>query len=286
MRNGLWMLAAACLACLAGCQPKNNPEILTGWYYVTSEEGWNGRSFASNGQTFAEEWDTNGDGRLDLWRFWDRGRLSSEQRDLLHDGRVTFESLWDTRTGRLVFVARDTNGSGVYDLEVIASAVRESSVTWEVRQDRNNDGRNDLILIVEGPPNLFETLNIDLATVPDAANAIPREFWRELRTDDGFVGEITERVQFRGGIEVARLVPDGDTYVWRRLPRESHPREPLQEVGTGRRTTRRTDSTDIMTPGASGRDGRRWTDVPPGGSSARSLPAPMSPPGGGRKIDG
>ena len=288
--RGWWMLAA--VVCLAGCQPKNTPEILAGWYYVQSvPEGWPGRSYTSNGQPFAEEFDTNGDGRFDLWRFYERGRLSSEQRDLLHDGRVTFESFWDTRNGRLLSVARDTRGTGVNDLEVIASSVRDLTTTWEVRQDRNGDGIADLILLLEGPPNLFESLNIDLSTEPDVASRVPVEFWRELRTDDDFIGEITDRIQFRGGVEVARAVPEGDTYVWRRLPRsDDAPRtrnrtrpEPTQDVGPEWRGGPVDDV--VVTPAAPDRR-QRWTGLPPGGSSARSLPKPMSPPGGGIKVDG
>lgn len=188
------------------------PRTLAGWYSVTSPEGWTGRSFTDNRQIFAEEFDTNRDNAMDVWRFYRSGVLSSEERDLNFDGRVDYQSKWDTKSGTLMGVTRDTESAGINDLEI----ERLARNRWLIREDRNKDGVADRILTVVGPPNLFDRLEIDLTRERSVIDKIPTEYWAEVELDNGYSGNISERYRYSRGRPVERGISDGKRVVWRR----------------------------------------------------------------------
>ncbi|MCC8190675.1 MAG: hypothetical protein LIP77_08585, partial [Planctomycetes bacterium] len=204
----LIVFAAATAAVPAG---EFGSRTMAGWFHVTTPDGWIGRRYMDGGQIFAEEFDSNGDGRLDVWRFYRRGLLSSEERDLNGDGRVNFQSRWDGREGRLVSALRDTDSRGVNDLEIEALAPRR----WEIREDRNHDGITDRVLFIDAPPDIFEALGIDLASQRDIIDSIPVEYWRELWSDDAFTTTITEYRRFTRGTLSHYGEWNGRRVVWR-----------------------------------------------------------------------
>ncbi|MDR3078349.1 MAG: hypothetical protein LBV15_06270 [Planctomycetota bacterium] len=324
MRRILYGLAAA--LALAALSPAGDygPRTMSGWFGVTTPSGWQGRRYMDGGEIFAEEFDSNGDGRLDVWRFYRRGVLSSEERDLNADGRVDCVSRWDPRSHRLLYFARDTRHRGTNDLEIEAAGDRR----WEIREDRNLDGITDRILFIQGPNNLFEVLGLDLALQEDVTSAIPAEYWRELWSDDAFTSVITDYRRYSRGQLSQYGELDGDAVRWRRAgpnfappaaqtasgpppagpasgsarissaPSEAGaataPPSPPETYRPESDTGSQGDSGYVVSPpvpeadpGEASRpsfsDRTRYEDLPPGESAARSLPAPMRPPGVGRR---
>ena len=206
----LILLAALATAAVAG---EFSSRTMSGWFNVTTPAGWVGRRYMDGQEIFAEEFDSNGDGRIDVWRFYRRGLLSSEERDLNGDGKVNFQSRWDARNGRLLSVLRDTEWRGVNDLEIESTTPRR----WEIREDRNQDGVTDRILFVNAPTDLFETLGIDLATQRNVIDAIPTDYWHELWSDDTFTCAFTDYRRFSKGGIVQYGQWDGRRIVWRRV---------------------------------------------------------------------
>lgn len=188
-------LAVAVIGLTAAEGGERGTRVMSGWFNVTTPEGWVGRRYMDGDAIFAEEFDANGDGRIDVWRFYRRGLLSSEERDLDGDGRVDYQSHWEARNVQLLSVFRDTNRRGVNDLEIESTGNR----AWEIREDRNHDGIADRILLVNGPPDLFDVLGMDLSTQRNVIDAIPSEYWNELWIDAGFTGSITDYYRYTRG---------------------------------------------------------------------------------------
>ncbi|MCC8179672.1 MAG: hypothetical protein LIP23_01980, partial [Planctomycetes bacterium] len=290
---------------------QSGPRTMGGWFNVTTPDGWRGKRFVEGEMVFAEEFDSNGDGRMDVWRFYRDGILSSEERDLNGDGRVDYQSRWDPYERRLLMVLRDTTFTGCNDLEIEAQGRQR----WEIREDRNRDNITDRILIVNGPPDLFDRLGIDLYLKPNVIDAIPLEFWYELSADDGFTGYITDYRRFNRGNLSQVGEWNGRQVVWRRAPRNYQPPVAapvaVQPVGPTDQVsmpvavdpagapigdlpaptyTEGQFGPPVLTEPVSPQpytppplDRTQYEGMPPGESAARSLPARMRPPGVGRR---
>lgn len=193
---------------------------LSGWFNVTTPQGWTGRRYMDGNEIFAEEFDSGRDGRIDVWRFYRGGVLTSEERDLNGDGRVDYVSRWDPRSGNLVAVLRDTNRRGVNDVEIEYTANNR----WEARQDRNLDGITDRIVYADARQDMFQSLAVDPASTVDIASAIPREIWTEMWSDDGYTGTITDYYRYRRGVLAQYGEWNGRRIVWRRVPPDFIPR--------------------------------------------------------------
>lgn len=303
---------------------ESGTRAIASWSNVTTADGWVGRRYMDGSEIFAEEFDSNGDGRIDVWRFYRRGMLSSEERDLGSEGKVTYQSRWDAPQGRLVSVFRDTAGRGINDLEIESLNIRR----WEVREDRNKDGVTDRILFVNGPPDLFETLGFDLARQSDVIASIPTEYWHEMWSDDSFTQSFTDYRRYSRGVLTHYGVWENGRIAWRRCPPDFEPPPapppqlavthgpnctipncpeavcriepsdaPITDVredpGVYEPTGVFLDGTaggqypgepyvdrgyvEIRTPAVS--DRTRYDTLPPGESSARSVPARMRMPG-------
>ena len=188
---------------------------MSGWFNVTSENGWRGRRYMDGSQIIAEEFATGRTGRIDVWRFYRRGVLSSEERDLNGDGRVDLQTRWDNRTGLMTAVFRDSNKRGINDVEIELV----SNQRWEIREDRNLDGVTDRILYLSAPNDLFERLGADFSVRGDVTSSIPREYWREMHSDDAYIGSITDYYRYNGrGVLVQYGEWDGRRIAWRRCP--------------------------------------------------------------------
>ena len=195
---------------------------MSGWFNVTTADGWVGRRYMDGQDIFAEEFDADGDGRIDVWRFYSRGLLTSEERDLSGDGKVNYQSRWESKSGRLLSVLRDTDWRGVNDLEIESTTPRR----WEIREDRNQDGVTDRILFVNGPTDLFEAIGINLATQRNVIDSIPREYWAELWSDDSYTMAFTDYRRFSKGGIVQYGQWDGRRIVWRRVGPDFEPPVP------------------------------------------------------------
>ena len=294
------------------------PRAMSGWFGAMTPEGWIGRRYMDGDDIFAEEFDSNGDTRMDVWRFYHRGILTSEDRDLSGDGRIDCASRWDPRNHRLLSFGRDGKKRGIYDLEILSA----SDGTWEIREDRNLDGMADRVLFIQGPSDFFERLGLDLAVQDSLIDLIPAEYWRELRSDDSFTSAITDYRRYSRGNLVQYGEWDGKAVRWRRIgpgfvppslsaapPRGARseeltatPAEPPAETaappegyGTEAGSVSEPYYADPYPEPAENppmeaipaarpilSDRTRYRDLPPGESAARSLPAPMRPPGVGR----
>lgn len=219
-------LFAALLLAAAVHAGDSGSRAMSGWFNVTSPDGWKGRRYMDGEYVIGEEFDANRDGRIDVWRFYRRGVLTSEERDLNGDGKVDYVSRWDPNTGNLVAVLRDTNRRNVNDVEVEYVGNRR----WEVRQDRNLDGITDRIVYVDAGQDLFDRLGLDPATFGDISSAIPREQWTEMWSDDGYSGSITDYFRFRRGVLTHYGEWNGKRIAWRRVPPDYIPPGPSPTV--------------------------------------------------------
>jgi hypothetical protein len=166
-------------------------------------------------QIFAEEFASGATGRIDVWSFYRRGVLTSEERDFNGDGKVDFQTRWDPRNGLLASVLGDTTMRGVNDLEV----ERTANNRWEIRQDRNLDGVTDRILFVAAPNDMFDSLDTDFATQSDIASLVPPENRREMWSDDAYTGSITDYYRYNSSGVLGQYGQwDGREIDWRRVP--------------------------------------------------------------------
>lgn len=302
------MTATIILAvCVAAAVAGEGSRTMSGWFNVTTPDGWVGRRYMDGNDIFAEEFDSNGDGRIDVWRFYRWGILSSEERALGANGKVNYQSRWEPRDRHLLSVFRDTRWIGVNDLEIESTGRSR----WEVREDRNQDGVADRILILNGPPDLFEQLGMDLPQQTNIIDSIPMEYWYELQSDDTYSCAITDYRRYKNGVLVQYGQWDGRKVAWQRVgpdftppPLATSPLPPAPRTAvTG------PDATGQFPDGQTGAeayepyvdpsmqasepdlylepagefrpptDRTRYEGLPPGDSAARSLPARMRPPG-------
>ncbi len=149
---------------LCGCNEPNPRALLTD-NHVVSPEGWQGTRFFENDLVVAEEFDAyNRDGRIDLWRFYEQGRLAMEEADRDSDGRIDLrkryelggivqesvdgnhDGILDTFTrsqyGTLIESGRDLTGNGMPDEWTAVTDGRVRSATVEERRS-NPDGLNE-----------------------------------------------------------------------------------------------------------------------------------------------
>lgn len=221
MRQMLAILIAVAVTAAPAPAGETGSRALSGWFNVTTPEGWRGRRYMDGSMVFAEEFDANADGRIDVWRFYRRGILTSEERDTDGDGRVDLVTRYDPATGFVTAVLRDTNRRGVNDIEIERTAARR----WVVYQDRNLDGTTDRIVYINAPPDLFERHNIDPASTVDISSAIPREYWHEMWSDDGFSGSITDYFRYNNrGLLAYYGQWNGRRITWNRVPPDFVPR--------------------------------------------------------------
>ncbi len=239
---GAFILAVCLFAGLANVAHGGSygSRAMSGWFNVTSPDGWPGRRYMDGDYIFAEEFDANNDGRLDVWRFYRRGLLSSEERDLNGDGKVDYQTRWDTNTGSLIAVLRDTHKRGINDVELEWKGRNR----WELREDRNLDGITDSILIFNAPINYFDSISLGggLATQGEIAATIPREYWRELHVDEAFTGNITDYYRFARGNLTHRGEWTGRRIAWSRAPSDAGPGR-----AAGRQTAVQTPPPSVVT---------------------------------------
>lgn len=194
---------------------------LSGWFNVATPDGWQGRRYMDGSMIIAEEFDVNGDGRIDVWRFYRRGILTSEERDTNGDGRVDLVSRYDPDTGLVTAVLRDTNKRGVNDIEIERTGNRR----WVIYEDRNLDGTTARIVYVNAPADLFERHAIDPATTVDISSAVPRTYWHEMWSDDGYTGSITDYFRYNNRGFLSHYGQwNGRRIVWNRCPPDFVPR--------------------------------------------------------------
>lgn len=294
-------VAAAVFAALAlpAAAGQFGARSMAGWFSVTSEDGWRGRRYVDGNTVFAEEFDSAGGGKIDVWRFYRRGVLSSEERDLNGDGRIDFVTRWDSHNQTLNSMARDTAFRGMNNLEM---DVVEGG-NWQIREDRNGDGVADRILLASGPYDFFSALALDLSIRGDVIGAVPMEYWLEYGADDGFTGSITDHRRYQRGAQTHYGVWEETQIVWYRgdgpappqvaaLPapgpaqqyRYNDAGDPWDSTGQAGGYVAPTYGDPFVdtSPISTTRDRTRYDGLPPGESAARSLPARMRPPGVGR----
>lgn len=222
MRRFLPILVLAVLFAADAVAGQYGTRAMTGWFNVRTQDGWKGRRYMDGEEIIAEEFDSNRDDNIDIWRFYRRGVLSSEERDMNHDGKIDYVSHWDSKTGLLISAMRDTHQRGVNDIEVEYSGRNR----WEIREDRNFDGITDRIIYVHASPDLFEALGVNMATQIDIASTVPTEYWSEMWSDDGFTGNITDYFRYNRGVLTHHGVWDGRRIAWSRVPPDYVPPSP------------------------------------------------------------
>ncbi len=214
----------ACAWSFAATAGEQMARSLSGQLSITSEQGWPGKRYVEGGVVFAEEFDVNRDGRIDLWRFYRRDLLSSEEQDLNFDGRVDLVTTWnasDPRWQLLTGVRRDTRFRGHNDLEV--ENLGNNNRRWRIAEDRNGDGMADHILIAEGPYQFFEDLALNLELHPNLIDRVPMEYWVEYEADDGYCGFITDYRRYHRGRQTQYGEWSGRSVAWKRYDRRTPP---------------------------------------------------------------
>lgn len=200
---------------------------LAGQFAIVSEQGWPGRRYVEGGVVFAEEFDSNRDNRIDMWRFYRRGILSSEEQDLNHDGRVDIVTTWNTndpRVQRITGMSRDSRHRGFNDLEM----EHLGGNRWRIMEDINGDGIADRILEADGPYQLFEDLALDLSAHPDIIGQIPMQHWIEYQADEGYCGYITDYRRYSRGRQTHYGDWNGRRLTWVRYDPRNPPPPPAE----------------------------------------------------------
>lgn len=222
MRRTIPVLLAILFLAPAVFAGQYGTRAMSGWFNVRTNEGWTGRRYMDGTETIAEEFDSNRDDSIDVWRFYRRGILSSEERDMNFDGKVDYVSHYDSNTGFLTSAMRDTHFRGVNDVEIEYKGRNR----WEVREDRNNDGITDRIIYADAPHDLYSVQTTDMATQVDVAATVPMETWTEVWADDGFSGYITDYFRYNRGVLTQHGAFDGRRVQWARVPPDYIPPSP------------------------------------------------------------
>ena len=256
------------VAMLAGCVPPG-PKRLSGIRNAVSPEGWRGKQYFENRRKVSEEFDAVGnDGRIDLWRFFDEGRLLSEERDRNADDLIDCRAFYSPASGELREFRRDEDFDGEMDLRVQYLGGYRWQQTW----DRNQDGTADFLLSLRGPARLLSELGVDPAEAGDLREVAPPNHWHELYVNTDLDGRLDAWTRFRDGQPAERGIdPDGDGRPerWVRIETPAPPAEaaaPPEDRAqpTGTSESGYTGITDVR-PAPDGREG------PP---DAYSEPAP------------
>jgi len=98
-----------------------------------------------NGLAVSEEFDAvGGDGRVDVWRFYDKGCILAEERDRNGDDRIDCRANYSVASAELREIQRDTDFNGDVDLHIQYM----DGYRWEQNWDRNHDGTTDFSFTV------------------------------------------------------------------------------------------------------------------------------------------
>jgi len=220
-----WVACACVLGLLCGCE-QFGPKRLTGWQDASSPEGWRGKRYCENQQTVSEEFDAVGnDGRIDLWRFYHKGVLLTEERDRNQDDRVDCRAEYSATSGELRAITRDTNFDGQTDLEVTYLG----GYRWQEVWDRNQDGTADFVLLFRGPSRLLTELKADPVRVGDLREIVPADLWQEATLDEDRDGRYDSWIRYHKGQPVDRGVDadqDGQVDSWQRTGSAAQPAPP------------------------------------------------------------
>ena len=124
--------------------------------YDAERRGSAGRvEFHGEGRLFRVELDQDGDGKVELWNFYDpEERLEKQEQDRAADGKVDTYVTLDPATGKELRVLRDTDADGEIDSWRIN---HPDGSTERLEEDRNRDGKADrFVTFAEGKPSRFE----------------------------------------------------------------------------------------------------------------------------------
>ncbi len=219
------------LMVLAGCSARPGPEELSLHRDVTSAQGWHGRATFLNGRLVAEEYDAMGrDGRYDLWRYYEAGRILSEKRDRDADDRIDYEASYEPSDGRLSAFERDTNFDGRMDLWV---RFREEGF-WVETRDTDHDGEPDRFFAFNAPPELLTSGAVDPLEAVDLQETLPPAQWGELVADTDTDGTLDQWVRYENGAPYQVGVDtdgDGRPERWNEVGRPAAAGDDVPEIG-------------------------------------------------------
>jgi hypothetical protein len=100
------------------------------------------------------ELDENGDGKIDLWNFFDPDkRLEKQEQDEDYDGRIDIWVVLDPASGKELRVLRDGNSDGKADSWRTNDP---SGATLRLEEDKDFDGEPDRVVeFTDGKPVRF-----------------------------------------------------------------------------------------------------------------------------------
>ncbi len=214
MRNNTLLLLVCCL--LGGCNDPE-PRMLEKVGHELSTEGWKGTQLREGGVVISEEWDAVGnDGRIDTWRYFDHGKMLSEERDINGDSLVDFRLECDLESGDPRLLQIDTNLDGKFDLIF----EYDGTGSWKQSLDRNHDGKPDRELVLRGRSSLLKDTDCDWFAQKDLAEVFPASIWYERSEDEDCDGKFDTWVRYANSMPVYVGLDengDGKPDAWKRI---------------------------------------------------------------------
>lgn len=124
---------------LSGCG--TIPELLT-MKEITTSEGYRGTAFYRNGVIASEELATRPGGQIDMWRYYDNGKLVRMELDNNRDGNIDSRLRYN-KEGILILIETDKNFDGKFESVVRPLEKRQSAPQRPRSQVTTPSGRNN-----------------------------------------------------------------------------------------------------------------------------------------------
>jgi len=164
---------------------------------VRSPEGWPGIRYLENGIVVSEELDSlERDNRYDLWRYYTKGRLTRELRDMNRDGLIDLEIQYSQKNGFIESIRR-------FELEARKPTMTLFPIPikhlWIQRMDRDLDGTFDFEFTFHGSLNALSVLAIAPSMIGDARDFVPQTEWRRLAMDTNGDDLLDSWIYYRNG---------------------------------------------------------------------------------------
>lgn len=207
---GLVVLIFAVTACT-----QSGPKILSLWTRARSPEGWTGQRYSENGLPVREQFDAVGDdGAVDVWRFYQRGILIREERELKGNGIKDFTVWYSPVTRDLIALERDTDGNSTTDYTLRYT----ERGTWIETIDINGDDAAERQVTLRGDHSLLR--GVDSLAIKDVRAVVPKTALAEVAEDRSKDGVLDTWTRFRDGqpIQAGTLDEASGRVQWQTVP--------------------------------------------------------------------
>ncbi|MHC4883651.1 MAG: hypothetical protein ACYTGH_01055 [Planctomycetota bacterium] len=164
-----------------------------------SHDGFRGTSYLENGVVVSEELDAKAkDGRFDLWRFYNDGKLTREMRDLDSNGTIDLQITYNRDHQVIVGISRHKSHNSPPYMRL----KYKGRGLWRQELDSNGDGRIDSIFSFKAPEFELNLLKPDVDRVEDYQTVIPKRLWFRIDEDTNHDGQPDCWTLYREGLAI------------------------------------------------------------------------------------